>query len=205
MPIAAGLVVAALLSAPASSPAARLPAISVSVMPSTDLPPALVSALLDEASAIWSAAGVRLEWRRGDEAAGGIRVLIGGGGPPTNEPVPLGWIAFDDDGRPAPQIFISYTNALTLLSGARGAAGRVQWMTLAQQRIYLARALGRALAHELGHYLFASKLHTATGLMKARHSSTDLFGPDRRPFEIDRSQRDGLAARFARRIRAAIG
>jgi len=173
------------------------------VRTSTDLPPALVSALLDEASAIWSAAGVRFEWR-GAEAAG-IRVLIGGGGSAANEPLPLGWIAFDDDGRPAPQIFLSYTNALTLLSGARNAVGRVQWMTLAQQRIYLSRALGRALAHELGHYLFATKQHTATGLMKARHSSDDLFGPDRRPFEIDRSQRDGLAARLARRIRASIG
>ena len=33
-------------------------------------------------------------------------------------------------------------------------------MPLAQREMLLARAMGRALAHELGHYLLASKIHT---------------------------------------------
>jgi len=203
MLIAAGLV-ASLLNAPAAMrPPAALPAISVHVMASSDLSPALVSAVLDEASAIWSAVGVRFVWRSGAEAAANVRLLIGGGGHPLDEPLPLGWIGFDDDGRPAPQIYLSYTNAVTLLHGAQRTLGRVDSMPPAQQNTYLSRALGRALAHELGHYLFASRQHTADGLMRARHTSDNLFGPSRRPFSIDRSQRDELEARVAGQIRVA--
>ena len=42
----------------------------------------------------------------------------------------------------------------------------------------LARAMGRALAHEMGHYLLASKEHTKNGLMQAHRTATEFFGPD---------------------------
>ena len=61
----------------------------------------------------------------------------------------------------------------------------------------IARALGRALAHEIGHYLLASKDHTSHGLMKAQHKAGDLLGPSRRPFELTESQRSGAVARLA--------
>jgi hypothetical protein len=42
--------------------------------------------------------------------------------------------------------------------------------------LFLARALGRALAHEIGHYLFGSA-HTAHGLMRASFTPAELIEP----------------------------
>jgi len=61
----------------------------------------------------------------------------------------------------------------------------------------MARAIGRALAHELGHYFLASKEHTKNGLMKAHRTATEFFGPDERPFKLDGEQRSLITARLA--------
>lgn len=46
------------------------------------------------------------------------------------------------------------------------------------------RALGRAVAHELGHFLFASANHAASGLMRARHQAAELIAPFRQAFRV---------------------
>jgi hypothetical protein len=48
----------------------------------------------------------------------------------------------------------------------------------------MGRVLGRAIAHELGHFLFGSSGHTADGLMRARHRLDDLTSPFRRAFRV---------------------
>ncbi len=40
--------------------------------------------------------------------------------------------------------------------------------------LFLTRALGRALAHEIGHYLLGTSRHTARGLMRARFLPREL-------------------------------
>jgi hypothetical protein len=49
-------------------------------------------------------------------------------------------------------------------------------MPRVQQEV-LGRVMGRALAHEIGHYLLASRLHTKTGLMRAALPENDLVRP----------------------------
>ena len=56
--------------------------------------------------------------------------------------------------------------------------------------------MGRALAHELGHYLLASKVHTERGLLKASRTAAELFGTTRGGFQLDPSQRRQIAARM---------
>ena len=56
--------------------------------------------------------------------------------------------------------------------------------------------MGRALAHELGHYLLASKVHTARGLLKASRTAAELFSIERAGFKIDPLQRQQIAARM---------
>ena len=57
--------------------------------------------------------------------------------------------------------------------------------------------MGRALAHELGHYLLASKAHTQRGLMQTQRSASELFSPARIRFEIDAVQRQTVVSRLA--------
>ena len=82
------------------------------------------------------------------------------------------------------------------MDDARAVVGIVAQMPIAQRETLLARAMGRALAHELGHYLLASKAHTERGLMKAIPTAVELFMPDSRPFRIDPAQRRAVQARF---------
>jgi hypothetical protein len=60
----------------------------------------------------------------------------------------------------------------------------------------LARALGRAAAHELGHYLLASREHSSHGLMRARFSAAELIRDDAAAFQLEDQARDTLTARL---------
>ena len=113
-----------------------------------------------------------------------------------NNSTPLGWISFDDDHTPVPEIYISYENACRLLEAARGMIGVVSAMTRVERELLIARTMGRALAHEMGHYLLASKVHTPRGLMRANHSAYEFFATEQSGFRIDPAQRLTIAARL---------
>jgi hypothetical protein len=60
--------------------------------------------------------------------------------------------------------------------------------------LVLTRALGRALAHEIGHYLLGTGRHTSYGLMRAQFTPQELLEPatDAR-YGLDRSDREALS------------
>jgi hypothetical protein len=74
--------------------------------------------------------------------------------------------------------------------------GRVSTLTITERETLLGRAMGRALAHEIGHYLLASKAHTATGVMQARRGAAELFSRSRQGFQLQADQRRLIAARM---------
>jgi hypothetical protein len=88
------------------------------------------------------------------------------------------------EGRAQPHVYASV-----------GATGRVLARDLARPRLdvlpprlaeqRLARALGRAIAHEVGHYLTNSPAHTPRGLMRPSHRSSDLLAHDLRAFRVE--------------------
>ena len=82
------------------------------------------------------------------------------------------------------------------MADATAVVGLLDRMTIVQRETLLARAMGRALAHEIGHYLLGSKVHTGRGLMRAMHSASDFFGADRASFALDAAQRQAVAARL---------
>jgi hypothetical protein len=194
--------------APAARPAEMPPMIvTVTSVPGMSQP--LVNALLDEAATIWRAAGVSFVWRRATPekapaapsatapSPNTLRLTIGDNrGVGSQGHLPLGWIVFDDATVPAQEIYLSFSNAQSMLYLARGVVGVVDQMPLAQRDTLLARAMGRALAHELGHYLLASKIHTPSGLMKATLSATELFMATGAGLRIEPAQRRLVAARL---------
>ncbi len=109
---------------------------------------------------------------------------------------PLGWIRFDQPDEPDQVIHLSYANATALLEASELVVGEVSTMPRLQRELYLARAMGRALAHELGHYLLASKVHTAHGLMQTGRSAGELFGRQRVHFELDAAQKQLALSRL---------
>jgi hypothetical protein len=188
-----------MLTAVALAVAVLISPISVSVHAATDLPRALVESALDEADAIWRAADVIFSWEIADGAGGSLstlRVTIGDyGGPEGHTSLAIGWIGFDNLGAPTPDIYLSYRNAMELVRLEEGRAA-ISRMTEFERRVRLTRVLGRALAHELGHYLLASKMHTPAGLMKAKRPASDFLGPRRSDFEVDLPLRSLVKSRL---------
>jgi hypothetical protein len=175
-------------------------ALTVNVSASPDIPPALVSRVLAEADAIWRYSGFTVAWQRvpHEAAAATLQVVIGHDVRPVHDGgLALGWIVFADSA-PAQEIYVSYSNAQRLMVEAPGVVGAPDRMPVLEKHTLLARAMGRALAHEMGHYLLASKDHTLTGLMRSRISATEFFGNDNRKFKLDNAQRSTITARLTR-------
>jgi hypothetical protein len=170
----------------------------------------LLAAVLAEADAIWRPSGVTFIWRRtpvvaphscagesGPYVPNTLRLTIGDDvGVGRDGLLPLGWIRFDGATAPEQEIYLSQANAKAMMDQARGVVGIVDQMTVMQRDTLLARAMGRALSHELGHYLLASKTHTDRGLMKAVLTAVELFKPDAHSFRIEPAQRLAIAARL---------
>jgi hypothetical protein len=197
MSLAAALATAA--ASPLSSPqsARAFPPIGVTVIVGRGVAPALVSRILDETDAIWRGSGFSFVWQRSAGLPTTLSVTIDDA--PSvhlDGQTTLGWIQFGDNDVPAPEIHLSYANAVSLLEQARGIVGPVAQMPRAERETLLGRAMGRALAHEMGHYLMASKAHTPKGLMATKRSASDLFSADRAHFRIDDGQRASVAARL---------
>jgi hypothetical protein len=94
----------------------------------------------------------------------------------------LGWIEFVD-GRPSNVITVSLTAATALMKASRW--GEFPKMV---QRTFLVRAMARAIAHELGHYLLASHDHAAHGLMRGQLTADDIMQPRRSSDRLDRAE-----------------
>ncbi len=179
------------------------PPLVLTVQALPHVPPVVVTDALEEAASVWKAAGVVLAWRIRDRSAGAfagvpstgavaVRVVFEDG--PVlmaDQTGRIGWIVFEGTSEPIPEIHVSYSNALELLRLTLGRM-RVRDMPALQTSSYLSRAIGRALAHEIGHYLLRSKAHSSSGLMKAVHSTTDLFASSRARFAV--SEDEGRAA-----------
>ena len=164
-------------------------AISVDVFAPPDVTEALVIRVFDEAKAIWGPTGIALDWHRitsKDMAAPWhVTVTIDDDEKDVaRRPGALGWIPFTAYG-PAPSIRLSRANAEALIRRTPGVTDR----TIVGNEILIGRALGRALSHELGHYLLKSKVHTPHGLMRANWPSDELLSTDRRGFELTAEQR----------------
>jgi len=189
------LAVAALAAAPVN-PAP--PPIVVTLSAAPNVSSSLLTRILKETDAIFRSAGVTFIWRHGESLLPTLRVAIGNDpGVARRNATALGWIRFDDD-RPDQEIYLSYVNAVEFMAASREVVGLVNNMAPAEREIYLARLMGRALAHELAHYLLETKGHTPTGLLKAARTAQEFFGLDRSRFLLDASQLTQLSARLRR-------
>jgi hypothetical protein len=179
-----------------------LPAIQIGVRAPRHTSSALVSQMCAEADAIWKSAGITFEWRR-VTSADAVRTWSLGvtideqphdGG---DAQLVLGWIPFTSAG-PQPSIHLSRLSAEELLVRTPG----VQDTALSVHQRLVGRALGRALSHEIGHYLLQSRVHTLHGLMRAVRSSDEFFRANRDGFEPSAEERD-VAALHVRQVLAA--
>ena len=152
-----------------------------------------------ESARVWSRAGVSIRWVPPSElpyessplewllvrCADGATAAADSDSPYK---VPIAAIRFIAE-RPTNTIVVNVDNADTLLQrDAPQLRGEPEWFVPFRE-IRLGRMLGRAIAHEIGHFLTQSGGHTRSGLMRASHSVAALTGPSLGPFRApDTSQ-----------------
>ena len=111
-----------------------------------------------------------------------LRVVITDRVSTLSDGASLGWIEFVD-GQPSNVITVSTSAAMSLMKASR-------WGGLPKtvQRTFLVRAMARAVAHELGHYLLATRDHARRGLMRGALTADDIMQPRPSSYRLDRAQ-----------------
>jgi hypothetical protein len=145
------------------------------------LPAAGEAAAAEEVRTIWAPYGVDI--RVVTHAAGAarpdaipLRVTLVDRGDPRLPTETLGSIDFHD-GTPEPSIVLYPASTSELVSWALIGHAH-EWPAAMHDRLF-GRVLGRALAHEIGHFLLRRQGHSSKGLMRAQQPVPDLMREDR--------------------------
>jgi hypothetical protein len=166
-------------------------------LPTAGMTPDARRAALTEIAAIWSIHGVVVDASTGTPARDGVLLRVVAEPRPQSMgrpwSGPLASITFDETGAPVPVITLYLAALVDMIARAniRDAGGDSAPAILRERAI--GRAVGRVLAHELGHYLLRSRWHARTGLMRPAHTAADLVGLERAMFGLSAPD----AARFA--------
>jgi hypothetical protein len=159
-----------------------------------------VRLVIGQIQRIWEDAGVEVtSGRYGDAPRPGqalvslriLRILP----PPgrTRVEPPLAWVALDEGGQLTPHLFVSLPAITSIVSVSEFAGYPIRGLAPQMRDELIARAIGRAAAHELGHYLLQRAGHQTEGLMRPTYALRDLVGDWLQPFKV--SANDQLAVR----------
>jgi hypothetical protein len=199
---------AALLTAlSAAAASAHLPAIRIALTLDPALPAGISRLATEEAAAIWKPYGVAIVTPAPapDRAVTILTVRLHPGLPaPGTTSTPFAAVRFFG-GVPEPTLLLYY-DAITTVALKRAEEGDIRasrWPQALRDRM-TARLIGRALAHEIGHWLLRTTTHSPTGLMRATHPTSDLLAAHRQHFTLA-AQDVTLLGDAVRRLRASPG
>jgi hypothetical protein len=163
-----------------------------------DLPVLARSVLASEAAQIWRREGVALRWVAAPESgrpSAPLRVLVIS----RRESVAAGtsvWTVGE---------LVPHSGQRALAIASIAGAERVVKASGGQLRLFdgqealqyrLGVVLGRAVAHEIGHYLLATPTHADSGLMRASIDAREFADPGARTFALDDTAGQWLRGRL---------
>ncbi len=178
--------------------------LTIAIADDCSISAAIVATARGEATRIWAGGEVALRWVPPSELPfetpkSEWLLVRCSTGPLTNiveadaRLRPIAAIRFVD-ARPMNVITLSPHTAGILLDQDAREGRLMNHQFPAMRQLRLGRMLGRALAHEIGHFLSQSGGHTERGLMKPTHSVAAFTGVSLHPFGISAEFWSGLAA-----------
>ena len=181
--------------------------LDVVVMDTAGTPESILKEAGLEVTRIWSAGGMRLSWIVAHEAQARLDhvlvpvVIWPMARPSTRTPGrlrQLGWVGVDGSGRATGAIQIP---VLDIVSSTFSPQKTVKTLSSMEEYI-VGRALGRVIAHEIGHWLFGPS-HTSDGLMTRAFDPRSLSGPG--DMTLPRAWTDDKGRLIARASRCLAG
>jgi hypothetical protein len=162
--------------------------LAIAFAPAPALPPAVIASAIVEAARLWAPYGVDVRAASPAEPAAGpapdaVTLTVVAVTPSAEDrlraPGALAAIEFDAGGQPRPKIAIYARDVSGFIERTRVlGASDSQWPRAMREQI-LGRAIGRILAHEIGHFVLGTRGHAAHGLMRAEQAADDLVAPTR--------------------------
>jgi len=182
--------------------------LSVDIGALAAMPPRQIQTMVREATALWEPYGVALDWVRpgahvlGLPAGHDVLTIIRDHAPGQlanapfgNRPLCIVWFLEGHD-TPENTVTLSIDAIHRTVDDAQWANRRVaDWPPGVRDEL-LGRALGRVVAHEIGHYLLVWRAHTPDGLMRAAFPGGILIRPGRGSFALS----DRLLPRLRTRL-----
>ncbi len=176
-----------LISALAEAVDAHAPLVSLRVVliAAPGLTPAARGSLIGEAGRIWETAGVRLEWRNSLEPEAQprdtLRVLA------VSRPA---WQSRSNVRVLGELLRFETSKAIARVSldEAERIAARNRIWTAGQRHLrdlQIGVVIGRAVAHEIGHYLLDTSTHAPAGLMRATIDAAEFADLESDAFDLD--------------------
>jgi len=167
--------------------------VSLAFSQSALLPPAVRATAVAEAAAIWAPRGVLVD--DGEPRSPIVLTVVASAAAAVrSRDKPLGAIVFDAGGTPVPRILLYVSEILRLVRSTPFlGVDESHWPPSLRETI-VGRAVGRVLAHEIGHYVLRSRNHTEDGLMRSFQRADDLVGLPRAQFTPAPIE-DGLVTR----------
>jgi len=165
-----------------------------------DLPvPVLNLAMLD-VRRIWAPYRIAVAWssKAPDDDARDILVRVVFQQTPrtADEPARLAWIPFLDGDVPRDVVYAAPGRALQVMNQRRRLIEKPRLL----QEAIVGQAIGRSVAHEIGHFLTASAAHAETGLMRAVFSQAELAAPGLSAFTLTIEE----VQRIRERLRSSV-
>ncbi len=159
----------------------------------------VVRTAVQEAADIWAPYGLALKRAPACERAASDALVLAVEAadrvPPGRAGVVLGEVAFRPDGTPEPRVSLFLNALLTLIADTR-ALSLAAWQSPRVLRdLIVGRAVGRVLAHEIGHYILATRTHGTSGLMRSSQRSDELVSPSRAGFKLSALEAAQILAR----------
>jgi hypothetical protein len=158
--------------------------------PGHPLPAAVQRAAIAEAAIIWSPYHVvvtgaePLRADRHDDLTLAVVMNRTPAGIDQMWRAPLGAVDFDAAGAPLPIVTVFIVRLLAMIEEMRlGQVPAWEWPRAIREQI-AGRAMGRVIAHEIGHVLLRTTGHAPHGLMRAVQRADELVDPARTRYRL---------------------